>query len=193
MKATARSTFKTIDIVNKGNKTLWTKFANTLKLRMLIRQSQVAGFNPSAEIAKITGNGGVLQPGENIDVNPGYVNEANKQSPFYATYGNTPTGADASTSTRANDYFVNLLVSTIHGLNVFTIHLLRVVVLQEPYTDWLQEIRMAHIVLRWGLEWQIMLLKTSGYFLLLKACFWKLKLKPGVGWLVMLKHRMNQQ
>jgi hypothetical protein len=112
MKATARSTFKTVDVVNAGNKTLWTKFANTLKLRMLIRQSQVPGFNPSAEIAKIQSNGGVLQPGENIDVNPGYVNELNKQSPFYANYGKTPTGAEASTSTRANDYFVELLSST---------------------------------------------------------------------------------
>jgi hypothetical protein len=109
MKATAKSNFANIDVVNGGNKTLWTKFANTLKLRMLIRQSEVPGFSPSAEIAKITSNGGVLQPGENIDVNPGYVNEVNKQSPFYATYGKTPTGAEASTSTRANDYFVHLL------------------------------------------------------------------------------------
>jgi hypothetical protein len=109
MKATAKSTFKTIDIVNKGDKTLWTKFANTLKLRLLIRQSQVSGFNPAAEVAKIQANGGVLGAGESIDVNPGYVNEANKQSPFYANYGLTPTGAEASTSVRANDYFVTLL------------------------------------------------------------------------------------
>ncbi|HEX6428110.1 MAG TPA: SusD/RagB family nutrient-binding outer membrane lipoprotein [Niastella sp.] len=119
MKATARSTFMAIDIVNGGNKTLWTKFANTLKLRMLIRQSQVPGFNPSAEIAKIQNNGGVLQPGEDIDVNPGYVNEVNKQSPFYATWGKTPTGAEASTSTRANDYFVHLLSTTDPRLERF--------------------------------------------------------------------------
>jgi hypothetical protein len=112
MKATAKANFKTIDIVNAGNKALWTKFANTLKLRMLIRQSEMPGFNPSAEIAKIQSNGGVLQPGENIDVNPGYVNEVNKQSPFYSNYGKTPTGAEASTSTRANEYFVDLLSST---------------------------------------------------------------------------------
>lgn len=109
MKATAKSTFRTIDIVNKGDKSLWTKFANTLKLRMLIRQSEITGFNPAGEIAKIQNNGGVLQAGESIDVNPGYVNEVSKQSPFYATYGLTPTGADANTSTRANDYFVTLL------------------------------------------------------------------------------------
>lgn len=112
MKATARKTFDSIDIVNKGNENLWIKFANTLKLRMLIRQSEVSGFNPSAEIAKIQSNGGVLQPGENIKVNPGYVNDNTKQSPFYAVYGFTPTGADANTSTRANEYFVTLLDNT---------------------------------------------------------------------------------
>jgi hypothetical protein len=109
MKAATMGNFNTIDIVNKGDKTLWIKFANTLKLRLLIRQSQMSGFNPSAEIAKIQANGGVLEAGESIDVNPGYVNENSKQSPFYAAYGLTPAGAEASTSTRANNYFINLL------------------------------------------------------------------------------------
>jgi hypothetical protein len=113
MKAATQGSFSTIDIVNGGNKTLWTKFANTLKLRMLIRQSQMPGFNPAAEIAKIQANGGVLEAGQSIDVNPGYVNENSKQSPFYANYGLTPAGAQASTSTRANRYFVNLL--NTHG------------------------------------------------------------------------------
>lgn len=108
----ARASFTSADIVNNGNTTLWIKFANTLKLRMLIRQSQVAGFNPAAEIAKIIAKGGVLHADESIDVNPGYVNSANKQSPFYANFGLTPTGAEASTATRANDYFVNLLNTT---------------------------------------------------------------------------------
>jgi hypothetical protein len=112
LKATPKGTFKATDVVNKGNITLWTKFANTLKLRLLIRQSQVSGFNPSAELAKITANGGVLGAGESISVNPGYVNETNKQSPFYANYGLTPAGAEASSSTRANAYFVSLLSST---------------------------------------------------------------------------------
>jgi hypothetical protein len=109
---TAKSSFDDVDIVNEGDTDLWIKFANTLKLRMLIRQSQVSGFNPAAEITKIVSNGGVLHAGESIDVNPGYVNSTNKQSPFYANFGLTPTGAEASTATRANAYFVNLLTST---------------------------------------------------------------------------------
>ncbi len=50
------------------------------------------GFDPSSEIAKIQSNGGVLQAGESVSVNPGYSNSLNKQSPFYGNYGYTTTG-----------------------------------------------------------------------------------------------------
>jgi hypothetical protein len=112
MDKTARSSFGNVDIVNHGNQSAWIKFANTLKLRLLIRQSEVSGFSPAAEIAKIIANGGVLHSGETIMVNPGYSNDVNKQSPFYANFGLTPDGSEASTVTRANSYFVNLLNST---------------------------------------------------------------------------------
>jgi hypothetical protein len=112
MQKTAKGSFGNVDIVNQGNQIKWIKFANTLRLRLLIRQSQTTGFNPAAEIAKITANGGVLQSGETIFANPGYVNETNKQSPFYANFGFTPTGTEANTLTRANSYFVGLLNST---------------------------------------------------------------------------------
>jgi len=105
----ALSSFKTTDIVNKGNQTKWIKFANTLKLRLLIRQSEIPGFNPSADIAKIVANGGVLHSGETVSVNPGYENSTNKQSPFYAQYGFTVNNAEAAPSVRANTYLVNLL------------------------------------------------------------------------------------
>jgi hypothetical protein len=109
MKATPRGTFKTVDIVNKGNTTKWIKFANTLKLRLLIRQSEIPGFSPGGEPAKIIANGGVLHAGESVTVNPGYTNETNKQSPYYANFGLSPTGTDASATFRANAYIVNIL------------------------------------------------------------------------------------
>ena len=112
MNKTAKSSFASVDVVTHGNQSRWIKFANTLRLRLLIRQSQIAGFNPATELAKITANGGVLQSGETISVNPGYLNETNKQSPFYANFGFTPTGTEANTLTRANTYFVNLLNAT---------------------------------------------------------------------------------
>jgi len=112
MDKTAKSSFASVDVVTHGNQSRWIKFANTLRLRLLIRQSQLSGFNPATELAKITANGGVLQSGETISVNPGYLNETNKQSPFYANFGFTPTGTEANTLTRANTYFVALLNST---------------------------------------------------------------------------------
>ncbi len=112
MHFTATKAFIAADVINHGDLTRWIKFANTLKLRLLIRQSEVPGFDPSQEITKIINNGGVLEAGESISVNPGYVNDVNKQSPFYANYGFTSTGIIASTSQNANAYIVNKLSST---------------------------------------------------------------------------------
>jgi hypothetical protein len=112
MKKTPTGTFATVDVVNHGNTTKWIKFANTLKLRLLIHQSEVPGLNPAAEIAKIVANGGVLHQGETVGVNPGYSNDAGKQSPYYASWGLTPTGADAIPGERANIYIINILKNT---------------------------------------------------------------------------------
>lgn len=109
MKKPAPIKFKPADIVNHGDQGRWIKFANTLKLRLLIRQSEIATPNLAAEIAKIESNGGVLGAGETVSVNPGYVNEINKQSPFYANYGYTPTDVKATTGTNANDFIITLL------------------------------------------------------------------------------------
>ena len=111
MKLTAPKTkgFGSVDIVNQGDQSIWIKFANTLKLRLLIRQSEVSGFDPSAQLAKIENNGGgFLGKGESVSVNPGYVNDVNKQSPFFANFGYTPTGTKATTSTNGNAYIINI-------------------------------------------------------------------------------------
>jgi hypothetical protein len=104
--------FSKADIVNHGDVGKWIKFANTLKLRLLIRQSEVPGLNPATEIAKIQANGGVLGAGESISVNPGYSNDVNKQNPFYAAHGWTPTGVQSDQATDANAYIINILSST---------------------------------------------------------------------------------
>ena len=102
--------FAPADIINSGNAANWIAFANTLKL--LIRQSQVSGFDPSAEITKIQNTGGALQAGHSISVNPGYVNDVDKQNPYYANFGWTPTGTQADLSTDANNYIVSILSTT---------------------------------------------------------------------------------
>lgn len=111
LNATPSNAFANADIINHGNTTLWIKFANTLRLRLLIRQSQVSGFNPAPTISKIENDDGILGAGESINVNPGYANDVNKQSPFYANYGYTPSGSYAATSWNANSYIINILSS----------------------------------------------------------------------------------
>ncbi len=110
---TPPSKFAAADIVNSGNTTKWVKLANTLKLRLLIRQSKVSGLDPSAELAKIfdPSGPGILGAGESVSVNPGYLNDLNKQSPFYANFGYTTTGAIAAPGVSANDYIVSLLTN----------------------------------------------------------------------------------
>lgn len=83
------------DIMFKGDISKWLRFANTLKLRMLLRQSEKADRASfiQTQLATIKASGyGFLGAGENASVNPGYANSQNQQSPlyggFYAINGN---------------------------------------------------------------------------------------------------------
>lgn len=112
MNEPGNSKFENADVVNHGDQAKWIKFANTLKLRLLIRQSEVSGFSPAAEIAKIEANGGVLGAGESVSVNPGFTDQQAKQSPFYGNYGFTPTGNKAAGGWAPNNYILDILLST---------------------------------------------------------------------------------
>jgi hypothetical protein len=109
LSGTPPSRFASADIIAHGNTGTWILFANTLKLRLAIRESEISGYNPSADIAKIQSNGGVLGAGQSITVNPGYSNQAGKQNPFYANFGFTPTGVQSTTADDANDYIITLM------------------------------------------------------------------------------------
>jgi len=79
------------DILFGGDMTLWAKFANTLKLRFIVRQSNIIeASEASAEIAK-TASIGYLE--QDALVNPGYLNTAGKQSPLWSAYGVDPGGS----------------------------------------------------------------------------------------------------
>jgi hypothetical protein len=85
------------DIVFKGNKTSWLRFANTLKMRILIRQSNMPGRDSyiTGAINTILAEGsGFLN--DNVYCNPGYSKSAGKLNPFYGAYGydqnDAPTG-----------------------------------------------------------------------------------------------------
>jgi hypothetical protein len=98
--STPNKNIETNDIMFAGSKTLWVKFANTLKLRMLIHAYAVTGINKAAEIAIINSEGsGYLGAGENAQVQPGY--KADRPNPFYNNYiANT-----AGTQTANNVYY----------------------------------------------------------------------------------------
>lgn len=78
------------DIVFKGNNTQWIKFANTLKLRILLRQVNIASKDAfiKSEIAKIAAESvQFLGANDNVKSTPGYLKSDGKQNPFWENYG----------------------------------------------------------------------------------------------------------
>jgi Starch-binding associating with outer membrane len=95
------------DIIFGADKGKWVRFANTLKLRLLIHAYAVAGFPIAAEMTIINNEGsGFLGAGENVQVQPGYASD--KPNPFYTTYKATTTGAQTAANVffRANEWGV---------------------------------------------------------------------------------------
>lgn len=101
------------DIVFGGSKTMWLKLANTQRLKLVLRQSQVPGFNPATELAKITSEG-FLGEGETAYAQPGYQattanpSSVSQQNPYWETYKTLYTGQEADQYNRANNYILNL-------------------------------------------------------------------------------------
>ena len=79
--------------------TKWIQFANSLKLRILIRQSRMPGRDTyiKAEINKAAATTqGFLPLGLDVTSNPGYVASTGKLNPFFETWGyNAAGGAQA--------------------------------------------------------------------------------------------------
>ncbi len=100
----------TTDIVFKGNKTKWIKFANTLKLRLLIHQAGRTDRSNyiQTEISKIVAEGtGFLDSQLDAAINPGFTSEFKQDNQYYAFYGFSygfPT-----TLARANVFAMNIL------------------------------------------------------------------------------------
>jgi hypothetical protein len=94
----------------------WKKLANTIKLRMWLRQSE-KGIDPTAKITAIVAADGFIGANDGASVNPGYSNQVDKQNPFYASYGLTPTGSAASTNNKANNYIKSALGASDPRLN----------------------------------------------------------------------------
>ena len=105
------------DIMFKGNKTSWLQFANTMKLRILLRQIPNV-YKPTdayvqSVISKITAQGsGFLGVGTDATVQPGFVDASLQQNPFWGVYGfqpNSTTGYQNNNFFCANSFFISFL------------------------------------------------------------------------------------
>jgi hypothetical protein len=102
------------DIVFNGNKTNWIKFANSLKLRILMRQSYMPGRMAyiTTEIAKCVADG--FMTSGNVTSSPGYIKQPGKLNLFYGTYGYTDQDQEGGTYRfrKMNSVVINWLKSS---------------------------------------------------------------------------------
>jgi hypothetical protein len=87
------------DIVFGGNMTNWKKFANSLKLRILLRESQTndAALNTYVKTQMTTlqsATDGFITA--DVVAQPGYAQSSGQQNPFYNRYGATSAGQQAT-------------------------------------------------------------------------------------------------
>jgi hypothetical protein len=75
------------DMIYGGDMALWKKFANTLKLRILVNQSGMTGRDTyiKSNLAA-TASVGYLGAGESAMLNPGYVKSSGKMNPFWERF-----------------------------------------------------------------------------------------------------------
>lgn len=103
------------DIMFAGNMTLWAKFANTIKLRMLVHQSGMSGRDAYIKSAiATTVSVGYLGAGESALSNPGYLSSAGKMNPFYNNYykADGTTQSDGVTYHNAGKDAVDFMTAT---------------------------------------------------------------------------------
>lgn len=109
------SAYASSDIVFRGNTTNWVKFANSLKLRILMHQSRITGRDAyiTTEINKIVAEGSGYITGAEVGVNPGYVASAGQINPIYDAWGYDANGARRSSNNfpRITEFDLNTMVA----------------------------------------------------------------------------------
>ncbi|MFC5411415.1 SusD/RagB family nutrient-binding outer membrane lipoprotein [Larkinella bovis] len=109
------SAFTGSDIVFRGNITKWAQFANSLKMRILIRQSKVAGRDAyiKTEINKIVTEGSGFITGEDVGAGGAffYLATAGKLNPVYDRWGYDANGAKRALNNypRLTQFLINSL------------------------------------------------------------------------------------
>lgn len=103
------------DIMLHGDMDEWVKFANTIKMRILIRQSGMP--SKQAYIADkfqdiVNEGSGFIT--ENVTSNPGYITSTGKMNPFFENFGTTLSGSPTTDNraVKGTQYTVDYLFDT---------------------------------------------------------------------------------
>lgn len=97
------------DIYFNANKVRWMQLANTVKARLIIRRSNVSGYNPAADVSSITSDGLITAP---VFCNPGYLKTAGKLNPYYQNWGFNENDAPTGDFRKMNRVIVDWLKGT---------------------------------------------------------------------------------
>ncbi len=105
----------TSDIMFHRHVDKWIAFANSLRLRILLRQTQMSGRASyiQTEIGKITANGGGFLKTDAL-VNPGYAASTGQQNPtygYFVTLTGNPTSGGQADYWRAAQYSIAFLMN----------------------------------------------------------------------------------
>ncbi|WP_396156799.1 SusD/RagB family nutrient-binding outer membrane lipoprotein [Flavobacterium sp.] len=104
------------DVMLGGDMQMWKKFANTLKLRILLRECKRTASSAyiSSEMAELQSSGAqFLGPNDNVTINPGFSAATNKQNGFAAMFLTiNDTYKNNWSSTAATKYTVSYLQTT---------------------------------------------------------------------------------
>ncbi len=114
------------DIMLGGDMNMWRKFANTLKLRVLVRLTNLATQNGDIQSFIQSGFNNLssaqfLGINEHIIINPGYVDARDKMNPFAQSFGYLPGdfGGEPTTSNTTigpTTFLVEYLDGTTNGI-----------------------------------------------------------------------------
>jgi hypothetical protein len=96
------------DIFFSASKTKWKQFANTLRLRIIIRMSNVTGFSPAATISAIQSEGSGFIT-SSVLCQPGYLKSVGKLNPYYQNYGFSENDAPTGDFRKMNSVILNWL------------------------------------------------------------------------------------
>ncbi len=96
-----------------GNMTKWVQTAQTLKLRLALREATLTGGSKPAFATTLAASGDAYLTDDAL-INPGYANTAGQQNPYYGNFVLDATGNPAVNSNiyRANAFSIKYLKDT---------------------------------------------------------------------------------